>query len=560
MGSFDNVSVETVKYPSPILACYKYIETAEPGTYAMAGVRKGKDDEDYKRVLKFVENFSVDGKYYERKPKGVNVIELPVNTEPLYYKGRTDKNEGMPISASILRRDILNDDYENFKTNYPGYSDEITKNIWEMLKPVVIEADIPEYENELYETKNAKQITGVLNRHMTHAEDLVLTGKDGLSWVIDMFKRLHSQLKGNTNSQPLQLSVKFDGAQSVFVWSQFPGLEKEGVAIKALFAKDPKLMFNDKDINKYYGEQPDLAKILKLLLQYIPTLRIPRDQIWQGDFLFDKSTLTTEKDYYSFHPNTIVYKVDKNSEIGKKFASADIGIVWLTRYMGKSLSEISAKYNTKTTELNDNPKVFMTDPYIASLAGYVTLTEEENSDFKEKIEKIEKIAQNLYKSRDYNKIINDEEIISLFKIFQNSLIKQDIKIEDTHKFLEEFIKFVTKKYKKEIFLRKTPKAQEALKKKLSSLIKRICDMSNDFETIIGLILIITTLKNTFIKKLNNIDKFETFLETNSGRFISTGDEGFAVSDISGNIVKLIDRYEFSFANFSPTIKKGWLKQ
>ena len=198
-------------------------------------------------------------------------------------------------------------------------------------------------------------------------------------------------------------------------------------------------------------------------MQYIPTLRIPRDQIWQGDFLFDKSTLTTEKDYYSFHPNTIVYKVDKNSEIGKKIASADIGIVWHTRYMGKSLSEISAKYNTKTTELNDNPKVFMTDPYIASLAGYVTLTEEENSDFKEKIEKIEKIAQNLYKSRDYNKIINDEEIISLFKIFQNSLIKQDIKIEDTHKFLEEFIKFVTKKYKKEIFLRKTPKAQEALK-------------------------------------------------------------------------------------------------
>ena len=85
-------------------------------------------------------------------------------------------------------------------------------------------------------------------------------------------------------------------------------------------------------------------------------------------------------------------------------------------------------------------------------------------------------------------------------------------------------------------------------------------MSNDFVTIIGLILIITILKNTFIKKLNNINKFETFLETNSGRFISTGDEGFAVSDISGNIVKLIDRYEFSFANFSPTIKKGWLNQ
>ena len=81
--------------------------------------------------------------------------------------------------------------------------------------------------------------------------------------------------------------------------------------------------------------------------------------------------------------------------------------------------------------------------------------------------------------------------------------------------------------------------------------------AEEVKSITALIIEITSLKDMFIKKLNNINKFETFLETRSGRYISTGDEGFAVSDMHGNIVKLVDRYEFSYANFSPNIKKGW---
>jgi nicotinamide mononucleotide adenylyltransferase len=139
LKDFDNVSVEAVKYPSPVLTAYKYMETAEPGTYAMAGVKKGKDDEDYKRVLKFVKDFQPEGKYYHTLPKGVNVVELLVNTDPIYYKGRTDENEGKPISASTLRRDIINDDYNNFMTNYPGYDHDTIQKIWDTTQMVITE-------------------------------------------------------------------------------------------------------------------------------------------------------------------------------------------------------------------------------------------------------------------------------------------------------------------------------------------------------------------------------------------------------------------------------------
>ena len=407
---------------------------------------------------------------------------------------------------------------------------------------------------------NEADITSSVNKHMTHAEDLVmLGGKEGLEWVVNMFKELYEKLKSDTEEDKIRLSVKFDGAPSVFVWSKFPGLEKTGLAIKGLFAKDRKIMYNDKNIDHFYNQQPDLAKKLKLMLHYLPTLGIPDNQIWQGDFLYDKDTLVKEKRYYSFHPNTIVYKVPIDSEIGKKIANTDIGIVWHTRYTGTSLDNINAKYNTKVSELKENPKVFMTDPYIASLAGYVTLTEEEKHEFEETIYEIEGLAKNLYKNSKYNNIIKDKEFTDLFSIFQNSLIRENIKVKNAEDFLNKFIEFIDKRFKKEIFLKKTEKSQEALRQKQQEIIGKIEINRGTLQATLSLILAITELKNMFIRKLNNINQFETYLETNSGRFLSTGEEGFAISDMHGNVVKLVDRYEFSFANFSPRIVKGWTK-
>jgi len=151
LSSFDNVSIEAVKYPSPILTAYKYIETAEPGNYAMAAAKKGKDDKDYKRVIDFTKSLNPGGKYYNSKPEDVKVLELPVDAKTLNYSDRTDEKNGEPISASTLRQDILNDDFYNFETNYPGYSEYTTRELWKMLKPVVVEGLEEEYNEELYD-------------------------------------------------------------------------------------------------------------------------------------------------------------------------------------------------------------------------------------------------------------------------------------------------------------------------------------------------------------------------------------------------------------------------
>ena len=403
------------------------------------------------------------------------------------------------------------------------------------------------------------KVTSNINKHMTHAEDLVLLGgEDGLQWVVGMFKQLHEKLKGNTEEDKIKLSVKFDGSPSVFVWSKFPNLGYNGVAIKALFAKDRKIMFDGDEVDKYYGSQPELAHKLKLMLRYLPMIEIPEGEIWQGDFLFDNMSLKGMDMEWEFQPNTIVYKVDKASDLGDKISQSNIGVVWHTRYTGDSLENVKAKYNTKVEELSDVYGVFMTDPYIHSIAGKVTLTEYENEEIIEKLRLIEINAKFLNNKPEYKEIIYNSEFLTLFTMFQNYQIKKNRITETPEDFIDEFVYFITDKYTKEITLRKSEKGKEVWRQKLNSVFKVIKD--NDcLSVVVETVQLITELKLIFIKKLNNINTYETFLLTKDKKYIRTGDEGFAISDMYGNVVKLVDRSEFSFANFSNNILKGWSK-
>lgn len=124
-----NITVKSVQEDNPLLAAYKYIETAKPGTYALAASSKG---EDYERVKKFVQGHAKGSPYYR---SGVNVVELPLNTSPLLYVDRTDKLNGQGVSASVLRQDLLKKDFNNFKTNYAKTTPESDlRMIFDLLK------------------------------------------------------------------------------------------------------------------------------------------------------------------------------------------------------------------------------------------------------------------------------------------------------------------------------------------------------------------------------------------------------------------------------------------
>lgn len=126
-----NIEVRDSKYPSPLLTAYKFIEddSREGDVIALGSSSKGSD---YDRIRSFVDQHQEGGKYYK---KGVSVVELPLEqSKPLLYKGRTDDQNGEPISASQLRADIQAQDFENFKTNYPSIkSTRILQTIYDQL-------------------------------------------------------------------------------------------------------------------------------------------------------------------------------------------------------------------------------------------------------------------------------------------------------------------------------------------------------------------------------------------------------------------------------------------
>lgn len=70
---------------------------------------------------------------------------------------------------------------------------------------------------------------------------------------------------------------------------------------------------------------------------------------------------------------------------------------------------------------------------------------------------------------------------------------------------------------------------------------------------------IVLAKLILINKLDRLKKIDTFVQTTNG-YKTTGEEGYvAIDTLGGDAVKLVDRMEFSYNNFSPDVVKGWDK-
>jgi len=557
-NNIENVNIFKSKWPSPILASYKEIEEATPGKYALAASTKG---DDYKRVNNFTEQHQPGGKYSSKVPVGVEVVELLIEVEPKEFSYlRDDEFMNQPISASVLRNDIINGDYDIFQSGFPDTDNDTIKNIWDILQENVVK-DPPKIK-KLKKEPLKKEVIPKVNKHMNHVEDLViLDGLEGLEWVTNMLYELYNELNCNASKGDIKLSVKIDGAPAIFAWSNFRDLPKNGIAMKGLFSKTPKTFNNNKELFDNFNDRPDLEYKLKTFLKYLPEIGIPKGEIWQGDFLFDNTslneTIIDNEEYYSFHPNTIYYAIKKDSDLGKIIKKAEVGITWHTRYTGTRLDNIQANYNTKTSELNIIDKILMTDPYIKSFDGIGNFSKEETTKVEDILTEISEIKNQISKSFGYKEILKNKDVIALFSIFQNSLIKSNIKIDDPSIYIEEFIEFIKNRAVKAADKLKSEKGKIKSFDKFTKIIENVQYHETTWYIIIHTIKQITFIKELFIKRLNNTGSFQTFLKMKEGGLRPTNQEGFALADLNGNIVKLIDRREFSWSNFSLDVKKGW---
>jgi len=402
-------------------------------------------------------------------------------------------------------------------------------------------------------------ITEQKNTHMTHIEDNVLYGGvKGTRQAILALRNLRDMLKGEHDGN---LSVKWDGAPSIFAGID-PSDGRFFVAKKGIFNKNPKVYKTPADIDA--DTSGDLADKLKVALRELPSLGIKG--IVQGDFLYGPGDLKRKKingeNYITFHPNTIVYAVPADSAAAKDITSAKIGIVWHTTYKSSNPSggfaTYRADYGVNVRALKKNKNVWSQDAMLRDLTN-ATLSKKETEEVNAYLSQAGKLFNQISGSTLRELEANDT-LAKLIEQFYNKYVRKGEIVRDTARHTELLIRWIKKKYTRERMARKTSRGQDAVQKRLDDILSFFSEKNKkSLKLMFDLQKVIVLAKLKLINKLNELQKIKTFVKTRNG-FKVTGAEGFvAIDKIGGDAVKLVDRMEFSYNNFSPDILKGWDK-
>ena len=398
-------------------------------------------------------------------------------------------------------------------------------------------------------------ITEQKNTHMTHIEDKVIYGGvDGTRQAIMALRSLRDMLGGVKDGN---VSVKWDGAPAVFAGTD-PRDGRFFVAKKGIFNKEPKVYKSNADIDA--DTSGDLATKLKLALQYLPDLGIKG--VIQGDFLYGPGDVKTSKikgqSYVTFHPNTIVYAVPANSQAAKEIKSTKIGIVWHTTYKGNSFETMKASYGVNVSKLKKSSNVWSQDAMLRDMTAF-TMTKTDTEEVNELLSKAGKIFNQISGST-LRTLESNKALAQTIETYNNTFVRKGEVIKDTRRHVVGLIRYIEGKYKKEIQKRSTEKGKAAQQKKLDELLKFFSkENKNSLERMFELQKTIVLAKLKLINILNKLNNAKTFLKTKRGYQV-TGQEGYvAIDRLGGDAVKIVDRLEFSYANFSPNILKGWDK-
>ena len=391
------------------------------------------------------------------------------------------------------------------------------------------------------------------NTHLEHLEDEIINnGTKGAKTAIEFLKSIKQMLQGGKGGS--SISVKWDGAPAIFCGTN-PENGKFFVATKSLFNVTPKINYTNADIKRNHSGA--LADKLIEALKYFPKLGIKG--ILQGDLLFTSSDKRVEtvdgQESITFTPNTITYAVAVNSVVGKTIQRSKIGVVWHTSYSGKTMESLSAKFGVNAQALKRSRNVWSTDATFKDTSGNVTFTALEARKFQGVLNMA---AGSIKKASNYlnqmQKVTHKEAPSSILKEFLNSYIRGGEKIQNTRKIVDFFEKYYVARLDKKIASVRTPVAKQRWEKVKKDGVLEYNKYKRLLYFVIASYITLQTAKEQVLRKLERAENIGTFLRTPNGYKV-TAPEGFVAIDHVGKALKLVDRMEFSRANF--TANKNW---
>ena len=408
---------------------------------------------------------------------------------------------------------------------------------------------------ELTEDKGGK------NLHLEHLEDEILNyGVEGGRAALNFLRSLRDMLAGGSRSS-VNMTVKWDGAPAIFA-----GVEPETgdffVAKKSVFNVSPKLYKTAKEIDDDLSGA--LNEKFKVALKEFSKLGIKG--VLQGDLMFTNDVETTKIEgstYYTFQPNTIVYAVPVDSDLGRKIRTSKVGIVWHTTYSGSTLQGMKASFGADISKLSKPSSVWMDDATYKDTSGKSTFTEAETEKITNTLSSVGKTFQKINANSLRSFLVLQGQMTGTLagaslKTYNNSKVRAGEKISNPGAHAKGYEKWVFDSIQKQIDKVKSPAGKDKYKNQQKEYVREVKKHTRNLKEIITFQNLLVDSKMQIVKKLNSVKQLtDTFIKTKNG-FKVTNPEGFvAIDRVSGGAVKLVDRMEFSFNNF--TAIKAWDK-
>ena len=402
---------------------------------------------------------------------------------------------------------------------------------------------------------------GGKNLHLEHLEDEILNyGVSGGRAAINFLQSLRDMLSGSSRSST-NMTVKWDGAPAIFA-----GIDPEDgkffVAKKSVFNVSPKLYKTDAEIDADLSG--DLNAKFKVALAELSKLGIKG--VLQGDLMYtdDISKETIEGvSYYTFQPNTIVYAVPVDSDLGRVMNKSKIGVVWHTTYTGSALQDMKASFGADISKLSKRSSVWMDDATYKDVSGKATFTEKETDAVTKILSQTGKTFQRI-NSPLLKQFLNLQNSLTgtlsgaSLKTYNNSKVRAGEIIKNPKQHAAGYIKWVENSIQKQIDKVKSDKGKEKYKNMQKEYVRDFKKHVNNLTQIITFQNLLVDAKMQIVKKLNSVKGLtDTFIRTPNGYKVTNPEGYVAIDRVGGTAVKLVDRMEFSFNNF--TAIKAWDK-
>ena len=249
--------------------------------------------------------------------------------------------------------------------------------------------------------------------------------------------------------------------------------------------------------------------------------------------------------------------------MGNMIKKAKVGIVWHTTYTGKELQSMKASFGADIKGLKKPSSVWMDDATYKDVSGKATMTEKET----------QKVTAALSSTGSTFNKINSTMLTKFLKLqdsmtgalagaslktYNNSKVRAGETIKNPKQHAQGYVKWVEMSIQKQIDKAKSDKGKEKYTNIQKEYMREVNKHVNNLTQIITFQNYLVDAKSQIVNKLNSVKGLtDTFIKTSNG-FKVTNPEGYvAIDRVSGGAVKLVDRMEFSFNNF--TAVKAWDK-